>query len=183
MRSNKNKLICFLTTFIFLFTYISVLFYSTDVYAQDNSEYIVAESSKSQPKSSGFSSGGSKGFSTKPKSTTIKPDSGGFSSKSNSGSFKSNSNSTVKPDSGNFSTKPKTNSSGGNSSKNYDDYGGNSSRPIFRNNRSYYGGYSNPFGRMMYGFGTSSWIIKVVVIITVIVVIYIAIDYIRSRRD
>lgn len=186
MKNSKRKIACLLTTFIFLFTYIAATFQSVDVYAQSYKEYLVATSSGSTPKSGGFSSGGSKSYSTTPKSTTIKPDSGGFSSKPSSSSSKSNSNSSVKPDSGSFSTKPKNDSS--NSNKKYDDYddngGSSSSRPVFGGSRygGYYGGYS-PFHRVFYGFGMSSWITKIVVIITVAVIAYIIFDYIRSRRN
>ena len=63
----------------------------------------------------------------------------------------------------------------------YDDYGGRTSKKsIFGG--SYYGGYS-PFRRVYFGYGISSWIMKLVMLITVIVVIYIIIDYIRSKRD
>ncbi|WP_042273783.1 hypothetical protein [[Clostridium] dakarense] len=186
MKNSKRKIACLLTTFIFLFAYIATTFHSIDAYAENYKEYIVASSSSSKPKSGGFSSGGSKSFSTKPKSTTIKPDSGGFSSKPSNSSSKSNSSSSVKPDSGSFSTKPKNDNS--NSNKKYNDYdddrGSNSSRPIFggSNYGGYYGGYS-PFHRIFYGFGVSSWITKVVVIITVAVIAYIIFDYIRSRRN
>ncbi|MBQ8999042.1 MAG: hypothetical protein IJ086_10210, partial [Clostridium sp.] len=57
-----------------------------------------------------------------------------------------------------------------------------SSRPIFSSGR-YYGGYSNPFRYMGYRMGLSSWITNIIIIITVIVVLYIVIDYIRSKRD
>ncbi|MGX4599690.1 hypothetical protein [Faecalimicrobium sp. JNUCC 81] len=184
MKNSKRKIACLLTTFIFLFAYIATTFHSIDAYDQSYKEYIVASSSSSKPKSGGFSSGGSKSFSTKPKSTTIKPDSGGFSSRPSNSSSKSNSSNSVKPDSGSFSTKPKNNDSS-NSNKNYNDNGGSSSsRPIFggSNYGGYYGGYS-PFHRMFYRFGMSSWITKVVVIITLAVVAYIIFDYIRSKRN
>lgn len=181
MKNSKRKIACLLTTFIFLFAYIATTFYSIDAYAQSYKEYIVATSLSSKPKSGGFSSGGSKSFSTKPNSTTIKPDSGGFSSKPSNSSSKPNSSSSVKPDSGSFSTKPKNDSS--NSNKKYDDYddngGSSSSRPIFG---GYYGGYS-PFHRISYGFGMSSWITKVVIAITMAVIAYIIFDYIRSRKN
>lgn len=188
MKKSKRKIACLLTTFIFLFAYIATTFNSIDAYDQSYKEYIVASSSSSKPKSGGFSSGGSKSFSTKPKSTTIKPDSGGFSSKPSNSSSKPNSSNSVKPDSGSFSTKPKNNNSSSNSNKKYDDYndngGSSSSRPIFggSNYGGYYGGYS-PFHRMFYRFGMSSWITKVVVITTLAVIVYIIFDYIRSRRN
>lgn len=180
MKNIKRKIACLLTTFIFLFTYISTIFYSIDAYADSYKEYIALTSSK--PKSGGFSSGSSKSYS-KPKSTIIKPDSGGFSIKPNSSSKNSNSNSNSKPDSGSFTTKPKNNNSSNKKYDDYDDYGGNSSsRPIFGGSRysGYYGGYS-PFQRMFYGFGMGSWIMKVVSVITAIVIIYIIFDYIRNR--
>ncbi|MDU7536775.1 MAG: hypothetical protein E7K67_07220, partial [Peptostreptococcaceae bacterium] len=76
-----------------------------------------------------------------------------------------------------------SNSSNNNTNTNndYDDYGGSTSKKsIFGG--SYYGGYS-PFRRVYFGYGISSWIMKLVMLITVIVVIYIIIDYIRSKRD
>ena len=121
-----------------------------------------------------------------PNTTTIKPDSGSFSTKPNTSTKNSGSSSTIKPDSGSFSTKPKNNSSSNNSNtntnKDYDDYGGSiPRRSIFSG--GYYGGYS-PFRGGFFGYsGISSWIMKLVMIITVIVVIYIVIDYIRSKRD
>ena len=127
-----------------------------------------------------------KSYSTTPKST-IKPDSGSFSTKPNTSNKNSGSSSTIKPDSGSFSTSPKNNNrsnSNNNTNTNnndYDDYGGsNSKKSIFWG--SYYGGYS-PFRRVFFGYGISSWIMKLVMLITVIVVIYIVIDYIRSKRD
>ena len=125
-------------------------------------------------------------YSSIPNTTTIKPDSGSFSTKPNTNSSNSSSSSTIKPDSGSFSTTPKNNSNSSknnntNSNNNDKTYGGSTySRPIFRG--SYYGGYS-PFRRVFFGYGMSSWIIKLVLLITAIVVIYIIIDYIRSRRD
>ena len=181
MNKNKMKIICFITTFVFLFTYISFLLSGIYSYAQDESEYFIAES-YSKPKSGTFKSGGFKGYSTNPKTTIIKPDSGGFSTKPKSSTINPKSSNSVKPDSGSFSTKPKTNNNNEsknntNSNRDYNDYGGSS---IF-GNRGFYG-YGNPFYRVMYGFRVSSWIIKLVVIITVIVVIYVLIDFVRSRR-
>ena len=105
--------------------------------------------------------------------STTKPSSGSFksSTKSSTKNYSTKQKSTIKPDSGSFSTKPNT----------YDDYGGRTSKKsIFGG--SYYGGYS-PFRRVYFGYGISSWIMKLVMLITVIVVIYIIIDYIRSKRD
>ena len=61
------------------------------------------------------------------------------------------------------------------------DYGGSSSKKTIFSG-SYYGGYS-PFRSVFWGYKMSSWIMKVVIFITAIVVIYIIIDYIRSKRD
>lgn len=200
MKNNKKRYACILAAFIFIFTYIAANIVSIDAYAneyQDYKEYTIAYTSKSsssssRPKSSSFSSGSSKkSYSTAPKSTTIKPDSGSFSSSPKSNSNKSNNSlSNSKVDSGSFSTKPNNSNANKNSSNNNDDYSGSSSsRPIFGGSRSYggfyggfYGGYS-PFHRMLYGFSMSSWITKLVVILTVAVVAYIIIDYIRSKRD
>lgn len=191
MKNNKKKILCFLTTFLLLFTYISFLVPSSDVYAQNNNQYIVAKSySSSKPSSGSFKSGGSssKSYSTKPKTSIIKPDSGGFSTKPNATTTKPNTNSSIKPDSGSFTNKPNNSSSENNSNNNNDTskknsgsgYGGGNYRPIF-GNRGFYG-FSNPFYGMMHGFRMSSWITKLVTIIMVIVIAYIVIDFIRSRR-
>lgn len=181
MKWNKKKIISFLTVFLLIFSYFSLVFSSIDIYAA--SKY-------SSPKSSSFkfrsSSSSKSGSFLKPSST--KTDSGIFSTKpSNDKSNSSNSakpnTSTTKPDSGNFSTTKPNNSNNSNSEgSSGNDYGGTSSKPIF-NIGGYYGGYFNPFNRVMYGFSMSSWILKLVAIITIIVVIYIIIDYIKSKRD
>jgi len=212
MKNKKVKIAYLLTTFIFLFTYIGGLLGTIESYAYDNTYVALASSSKptsksysTKPKTTIKPSSGS--FSTKsknnsstskknninsgsysstPNTTTIKPDSGSFSTKPNTSNNNSGSSSTIKPDSGSFSTNPKNNSNSSsnnnnNTNTNNKDYGGSTySRPIFRG--SYYGGYS-PFRRAFFGYGISSWIMKLVMIITVIVAIYIIIDYIRSKRD
>lgn len=185
MKKKKIRLLSILIVVGFLLISVSNVFLLTKSYAQDKGIeiYYLAES---KPKSGGFSSSkssSSKSYS-KPKTSTIKPDSGSFSASPNKSSNKSNSKSSTKPDSGNFSTKPKTdkktnNESKANNNESYDNYP-KSNKRIFRG-RSY--GYSNPFYGMMYGFRRTSWITKLVIAITVIVIIYIAIDYIRSRRD
>lgn len=191
MKKYNKKRICFLTTFMLLFTYISMLYSSVEIYAQESKSYVVvSNSSGTKPKSGSFKPSKSGTFSTKPKSTILKPDSGSFSTKPNTNSdsnAKKPSGSSIKPDSGKFSTtNPNTNDNSNNTDKNsssgsYKDYGGNrSSRPIF-SSRGFYG-YSNPFYGMMYGFRTSSWITKLVVIITIIIIVYIVIDFIRNRR-
>lgn len=184
MKNKKVKIAYLLTLFIFLFTYIGGIFTNIESYAYDKTYVTMLSSSK--PSSGSFKSS-TKGSSKSYKST-IKPDSGSFSTKPNTNNSNSGSSSTIKPDSGSFSTRPKNNSNGsGNSNNNTNSntndktYGGSSSsRPIFGG--SYYGGYS-PFRRVFFGYGMSSWIIKLVLLITAIVVIYIIIDYIRSRRD
>ena len=160
MRNKKIKIAYLLTTFIFLFTYIGGLLGNIKSYAYDDT--YVALVSTTKPSSGSFKSStkrSTKNYSTKPKST-------------------------IKPDSGSFSTTPKNNNSSNNNTNannDYGDYGGSrSKKSIFRG--SYYGGYS-PFRRVFFGYGVSSWIMKLVMIITVIVVIYIVIDYIRSKRD
>lgn len=175
---NKNiKKISLLALVLFLFIASSNLFLMNKSYADDKGIdiYYLATS---KPKSGGFSSGGSKSFST-PKSTTIKPDSGSFSTKPNK-NYNSSPGTSIKPDSGGFSTKPKNNNTYEDKNKKYDNYDNypRRSRPIFG---GFYG-FSNPFYGMMYGFRTSSWIMKSVMIITVIVILYIIIDIIRSRR-
>ena len=174
MKNKKIKIAYLLTTFIFLFTYIGGLLGNIKSYAYDDT--YVALVSTTKPSLGSFKSStksSTKNYSTKPKST-IKPDSGSFSTKPNTSTNNSGSSSTIKPDSGSFSTTPKNNND-------YDDYGGSTSKKsIFGG--SYYGGYS-PFRRVYFGYGISSWIMKLVMLITVIVVIYIIIDYIRSKRD
>ena len=181
MRNKKIKIAYLLTTFIFLFTYIGGLLGNIKSYAYDDT--YVALVSTTKPSSGSFKSStksSTKNYSTKPKST-IKPDSGSFSIKPNTSSKNSGSSSTIKPDSGSFSTTPKNNNSSSNTINDYGDYGGSrTKKSIFGG--SYYGGYS-PFRRVFFGYGVSSWIMKLVMIITLMVVIYIIIDYIRSKRD
>lgn len=167
------------------------------------------KSSSSTSKPSSSSSKPSSSY-TKPKSSTTKPDSGSFSTKPkpettiNEGTTGNNSNnnttkpksSTTKPDSGSFSTKPNTNSKSNqndtSNSKNkknddYDDYGGRSSRrtyipPAYGRGFFGFGGY-NPFRYMGYRMGVSPMIMDIVMIITALIVLYIIIDFIRSRRN
>lgn len=170
-----------------------------------------SSSFSSKPSSSSFkpSSSGSKSY-TKPKTTTTKPDSGSFTTKpkpkpdatvneSSSGSSSSTTkpkSSTTKPDSGNFSTKPNTkpntnsnDKTESNKNKKYyddDDYRGSSRRPYMPSNygRGFFGfGGYNPFRYMGYRFGVSPMIMDIVMIITVLIVGYIIVDFIRSRRN
>lgn len=171
-----------------------------------------SSSFKSSSSSSKPSSGSSKSSSsyTKQKPSSTKPDSGSFSTKPkpeatiNEGTTGNNSNnnttkpksSTTKPDSGSFSTKPNTNSKSNqndtSNSKNkknddYDDYGGRSSRrtyipPAYGRGFFGFGGY-NPFRYMGYRMGISPMIMDIVMIITALIVLYIIIDFIRSRRN
>lgn len=162
MKNKKIKIAYLLTTFIFLFTYIGGVLGNIKSYAYD-ATYVALVS-------------------------TTKPSSGSFksSTKSSTKNYSTKQKSTIKPDSGSFSTTPKNNNSNSsnnntNTNNDYDDYGGRTSKKsIFGG--SYYGGYS-PFRRVYFGYGISSWIMKLVMLITVIVVIYIIIDYIRSKRD
>lgn len=166
------------------------------------------KSSSSTSKPSSSSSKPSSSY-TKPKSSTTKPDSGSFSTKPkpeatiNEGTTGNNSNnttkpksSTTKPDSGSFSTKPNTNSKSNqndtSNSKNkknddYDDYGGSSSRrtyipPAYGRGFFGFGGY-NPFRYMGYRMGISPMIMDIVMIITALIVLYVIIDFIRSRKN
>lgn len=190
MKNKKIKIAYLITTFIFLFTYIGGTLGSIESYAYDNTYVALISSSGSSSKpSSGSFKSSTKSYSTKPKTTTIKPDSGSFSTKPNTSTKNSGSSSTIKPDSGSFSRKPKDNSSNNNESngnKNSSDYSGSggsssSGKSIFGG--SYYGGYSS-YRRGFFGYrGISSWIMKLVILITAIVVIYIIFDYIRSKRD
>lgn len=175
MKNKKVKIAYLLMTFIFLFTYIGGFFLATESYADDNSTYVELLSTN-KPKSGSFKNS-NKSHST-PK-TTIKPDSGGFSTKPKTNNKNPGSSSTIKPDSGNFSTKPKDNST---NNKNYEDYGDNSSKKsIFKG--GYYRGYS-PYRRGFFGYGgISSWIVKIVMVIAILVVLYIIFDYIRNRKN
>ena len=186
MKNKKIKTAYLLTTFIFLFTYIGGVLGNIKSYAYDAT--YVALVSTTKPSSGSF-----KKFNKKlneklfhKAKSTIKPDSGSFSTKPNTSTNNSGSSSTIKPDSGSFSTTPKNNNSNSsnnntNTNNDYDDYGGRTSKKsIFGG--SYYGGYS-PFRRVYFGYGISSWIMKLEMIITVKVVIYIIIDYIKSKRD
>ncbi|EQK43379.1 putative lipoprotein [[Clostridium] bifermentans ATCC 638] len=167
------------------------------------------KSSSSTSKPSSSSSKPSSSY-TKPKSSTTKPDSGSFSTKPkpettiNEGTTGNNSNnnttkpksSTTKPDSGSFSTKPdtssKSNQNDTSNSKNkkndeYDDYGGRSSRrtyipPAYGRGFFGFGGY-NPFRYMGYRMGISPMIMDIVMIITALIVLYVIIDFIRSRKN
>lgn len=184
MKNKKVKIAYLLTIFIFLFTYIGGLLEGVKSYAYDNNYYTLISSN--QPSSGNFknsTNSSNKSYSTTPK-TTIKPDSGSFSTKPNTSNENSDSSSTIKPDSGSFSTSPKNNSNNTtNNNDDYDDYDygeSSSKQTIFGG--SYYGGYS-PFRSSFWGYGISSWIMNVVIFITAIVVIYIIIDYIRSKRD
>lgn len=196
-KNNKKKIISFFTILTLVFSYMAMLYSGVEVYAIETNTYKISAtnsgSSKntSKPKSGSYKSNKSGSYSTKPNTTTIKPDSGSFSTKPDSSINKeiTKPNTTIKPDSGSFSTtKPQkdnnTNENGSSGGKggSYNNNGGNkSSRPIFSSGRYY--GYSNPFYGMMYGFRTSSWITKLVIIITIIIVAYMIIDFIRSRRD
>ena len=167
------------------------------------------KSSSSTSKPSSSSSKPSSSY-TKPKSSTTKPDSGSFSTKPkpeatiNEGTTGNNSNnnttkpksSTTKPDSGSFSTKPNTNSKSNqndtSNSKNkknddYDDYGGRSSRRTYipsAYGRGFFGfGGYNPFRYMGYRMGISPMIMDIVMIITALIVLYVIIDFIRSRKN
>ena len=173
MKKKKIKSVSLFILALFLFVASSNLFLLSKSYADDKG-YEIYYLAESKPKSGGFSSGGTKSFS-KPKITNIKPDSGRFSVKPNKSYKNKDSSSSIKPDSGSFSTKPKNNKTYEN--KKYDDYGN-----YPRKNRTLFGGFYNPFYGMMYGFRTSSWIMKIVMIIIVIVILYIIVDFIRSRR-
>lgn len=186
---------------------------SSSSFKSSSSSFKPSSSSfKSSSSSSKPSSGSSKSSSsyTKQKPSSTKPDSGSFSTKPkpeatiNEGTTGNNSNnnttkpksSTTKPDSGSFSTKPNTNSKSNQSdtsnSKNkknydYDDYGGRSSRrtyipPAYGRGFFGFGGY-NPFRYMGYRMGISPMIMDIVMIITALIVLYIIIDFIRSRRN
>ncbi len=149
-------------------------------------------SSSFKPKSSNSKSSNSY---VKPKQSTIKPDSGNFSTKPKSNQDKiTNSktkSSTIKPDSGSFSTKPKTNSNEKSKSiKNkkydtYDDY--ESSKRTYipsTYGRGFFGfGGYNPFRYMGYRMGISPIIMNMVVIITILIVLYVILDFIRNRRN
>ena len=167
------------------------------------------KSSSSSSKPSSSSSKSSSSY-TKQKPSSTKPDSGSFSTKPrpeatiNEGTTGNNSNnnttkpksSTTKPDSGSFSTKPNTNSKSkandNTNSKNkknddYDDYGGSSSRrtyipPAYGRGFFGFGGY-NPFRYMGYRMGISPMIMDIVMIITVLIILYVIIDFIRSRKN
>lgn len=179
--------------------------------SKSNIEYKVAKSTSSsssrsssfssKPSSSSFkpSSSGSKSY-TKPKSSTTKPDSGSFTTKPkpkpDATINEKPKSSTTKPDSGNFSTKPNTkpntnsnDKTESNKNKKYyddDDYRGSSRRPYMPSNygRGFFGfGGYNPFRYMGYRFGVSPMIMDIVMIITVLIVGYIIVDFIRSRRN
>lgn len=170
----------------------------TNIYSQsiDNSkEYSVEISSNTttsnpKPSSGSFNSKPSNNYnnsnsgSNKDSYSTIKPDSGSFSTKPNTtipNENKENS-STIKPDSGTFNTKPETNNNTNQPTddKKYDDDSG-SYTPTFSGG-NYYGSYGF-LNNMIYGFMNTSWITKFVIIATTLVLVYIAFDYIRSKRD
>ncbi|GAA0704791.1 hypothetical protein GCM10008904_12260 [Paraclostridium ghonii] len=155
-------------------------------------------SSGSSFKPSSSSSKSSSSY-TKQKPSTTKPDSGSFSTKPkpettiNEGSSgKNSSGSTTKPDSGSFSTKPNTNSksnendSSKSNNKKYDDYGGSSRKTYIPHTygRGFFGfGGYNPFRYMGYRMGISPLITDIVMVITILIVLYIIIDFIRNRKN
>ncbi|XTR36886.1 hypothetical protein ACQQ2T_09985 [Paraclostridium tenue] len=158
-----------------------------------------SKSSTTKPSSSSFKSK-PKSDAIKPKSSSLKPDSGKFSTKPTPKSESSDSDvqkpksSSIKPDSGKFSTKPSTKpntnsndkSESSNNKKYYDDDYRGSRRTYIPH--SYGGGFFgfggyNPFRYMGYRLGIRPIIMDVVLIITVLIVLYIIIDFIRSRKN
>ncbi|MDU1539987.1 MAG: hypothetical protein E6902_10235 [Paeniclostridium sordellii] len=158
-----------------------------------------SKSSTTKPSSSSFKSK-PKSDAIKPKSSSLKPDSGKFSTKQTPKSESSDSDvqkpksSSIKPDSGKFSTKPSTKpntnsndkSESSNNKKYYDDDYRGSRRTYIPH--SYGGGFFgfggyNPFRYMGYRLGIRPIIMDVVLIITVLIVLYIIIDFIRSRKN
>ena len=158
-----------------------------------------SKSSMTKPSSSGFTTK-PKSDAIKPKSSSLKPDSGKFSTKPTPKSESSDSDeqkpksSSIKPDSGKFSTKPSTKSNtnsndeseSSNNKKYYDDDYRGSRRTYIPH--SYGGGFFgfggyNPFRYMGYRLGIRPIIMDVVLIITVLIVLYIIIDFIRSRKN
>lgn len=157
-----------------------------------------SKSSTTKPSSSGFTAK-PKSDAIKPKSSSLKPDSGKFSTKptpkeskseSSDSDIKKPKSSSIKPDSGKFSTKPNTSSNNkseySNNKKYYDDDYRGSRRTYIPH--SYGGGFFgfggyNPFRYMGYRLGIRPIIMDVVLIITVLIVLYIIIDFIRSRKN
>lgn len=158
-----------------------------------------SKSSTTKPSSSGFTTK-PKSDAIKPKSSSLKPDSGKFSTKPTPKSESSDidvqkpKSSSIKPDSGKFSTKPSTKpntnsndeSESSNNKKYYDDDYRGSRRTYIPH--SYGGGFFgfggyNPFRYMGYRLGIRPIIMDVVLIITVLIVLYIIIDFIRSRKN
>ena len=158
-----------------------------------------SKSSTTKPSSSSFKSK-PKSDAIKPKSSSLKPDSGKFSTKQTPKSESSDSDvqkpksSSIKPDSGKFSTKPSTKpntnsndkSESSNNKKYYDDDYRGSRRTYIPH--SYGGGFFgfggyNPFRYMGYRLGIRPIIMDVVLIITVLIVLYIIIDFIRSGKN
>ena len=201
MNKLKRNITLFLTVFIFAIT-CAFTFSIEKSYATSNKneisnvEYQVAKGSSSH--SSHSSSRSSSSFkpsssSFKSSSSTSKPSS---SSSKPSSSYTKPKSSTTKPDSGSFSTKPNTNSKSNqndtSNSKNkknddYDDYGGRSSRRTYipsAYGRGFFGfGGYNPFRYMGYRMGISPMIMDIVMIITALIVLYVIIDFIRSRKN
>lgn len=158
-----------------------------------------SKSSTTKSSSSGFTTK-PKSDAIKPKSSSLKPDSDKFSTKPTPKSESSDSDvqkpksSSIKPDSGKFSTKPSTKpntnsndeSESSNNKKYYDDDYRGSRRTYIPH--SYGGGFFgfggyNPFRYMGYRLGIRPIIMDVVLIITVLIVLYIIIDFIRSRKN
>ena len=208
MNKLKRNITLFLTVFIFAIT-CAFTFSIEKSYATSNKneisnvEYQVAKGSSSH--SSHSSSRSSSSF--KSSSSSFKPSSSSFKSSSStskpssssskpSSSYTKPKSSTTKPDSGSFSTKPNTNSKSNanenTNSKNkknddYDDYGGRSSRRTYipsAYGRGFFGfGGYNPFRYMGYRMGISPMIMDIVMIITALIVLYVIIDFIRSRKN
>lgn len=212
MKKTNKKFISFLTIFTLLFVYISFSCSSIISFASENkgvTSYSISSSnynsssnkknysskkyntSKNKLPSSGTFNSSSKKYNsyTNDNTTTIKPDSGSFTTSPNSSNNSSGSSSTIKPDSGSFSTNPNnTHNNESNSKDNsgsYDDY---DSRGGSYSGGSNWGGrlfrsYFNPYRTFRFYGGVSSWITTLVTIITLMIVLYIIVDYIRNRRD
>lgn len=209
MNNLKRNSILFFTLLVFMisgvFTFQVKTSYATGKYINSNIYYKINKGSVSntstssfKPNSGKFNSNISKPSGTykssKPNAT--KPDSGNFTTKPKSGDFINDGinenkpkSSTIKPDSGKFSTKPNTKStynSNSNNKKNYE-YEDSPKKTIDippLNGRGFFGFERyNPFGYFGYKMGISPIITDTVVIITILIFIYIIIDYIRSRKN
>ena len=212
MNKLKRNMILFFTLFVFIISGVFTFNINTS-YALENGSYskvyykvgyVNKPISSTRPSSGSFKTNSSKPSSnlTKPKPNSIKPDSGNFYTKPNPSaitnentgdkSFKSKPNS-IKPDSGSFTTKPSSNSENTNTKSNdkkgynYEDYEERSSKKTYTQpmyGRGFLGfGRYNPLRSFGYNMGINPIILDIVIIISVLIILYMLIDFIKNMKN